>query len=115
MATDLVTSGQAFIEKLTDHEAAFLAASMAKNTIITYQASWTHFTTWCAKHHFEALPATVDTVCTYLSQQAAVGSKVSTLVMRLTAIRHAHSRFGYDSPTHEWKVRALSDQVGSAE
>jgi site-specific recombinase XerD len=107
MATQLVISGQVALETLADHEATFLAASMAKNTIRAYRASWTHFETWCGERGLRAVPATVDTVCTYLSLQAAEGSKVTTLATRLAAIRHVHNSVGYASPTDESKLKLL--------
>jgi hypothetical protein len=55
----------------------------------------------------DALPAKPDAVAEFMADQAATGSRPSTLSPRLAAIRYAHRAAGYDTPTADERVRPV--------
>jgi site-specific recombinase XerD len=91
---------------LAAEQAKLQRALLAKNTQKGYAYDWAMFTAWCSKIEREALPATVETVSLYLTDQLTEGKKVATAVRRSSAINHMHRSNGLDTPvTHE--IRTL--------
>ena len=85
----------------------FAKASKSKATQRAYRADAAIFAAWCTSHAATALPASADAVAAFLADQAATGSRPSTLNRRLAAIRYAHRAAGYDTPTADERVRAV--------
>jgi hypothetical protein len=54
-----------------------------------------------------ALPASAESLCAFLADQASLGKRASTLGRRLAAIRYFHRAAGYDTPTGDEKVKAV--------
>jgi hypothetical protein len=54
-----------------------------------------------------ALPATAESLCAFLADQATLGKRASTLGRRLAAVRYFHRAAGYESPTGDEKVKAV--------
>jgi site-specific recombinase XerD len=54
-----------------------------------------------------ALPATAESLCAFLADQATLGKRASTLGRRLAAVRYFHRATGYESPTGDEKVKAV--------
>jgi site-specific recombinase XerD len=77
----------------------FIRASKAENTLRGYQSDWRDFCAWCEAHSLCALPASPDTVATYIAE-AAGRLRASSLQRRLSAIAEAHKAVGVESPTH---------------
>jgi site-specific recombinase XerD len=77
----------------------FIRASKAENTIRGYQSDWRAFCTWCEPHGLCPLPASPETVASYIAECAG-RLKVGSIQRRLNAIAEAHKAVGLESPTH---------------
>lgn len=75
-------------ETLSAADARYVHAARSANTLRGYRSDWTEFSTWCAEHAHEPLPASA--AATYLTELAGHGAKVGTMSRRLSAIRFAH-------------------------
>lgn len=84
----------------------FACNAFSKNTSRAYRSDWEDFTGWCRIRALQFLPATPDTVATYIGELAARAS-LSTLRRRLVAISQAHSLAGHPSPTKSTTVRMV--------
>ena len=84
----------------------YLRQAKAANTLRAYRADWRDFAGWCAARGREALPAAVDTVALYLTEQACT-RRVSTLTRRLAALSEAHQLAGFESPAAAPAIRVL--------
>jgi site-specific recombinase XerD len=76
----------------------FIRASKAKNTLRGYQSDWRHFCAWCETRSVCALPASPETVASYISECAG-RLKVGSIQRRLNAIAEAHKVIGLEPPT----------------
>jgi site-specific recombinase XerD len=77
----------------------YIKASKAANTVRGYQSDWRDFCGWCESHGFGPLPATPETVASYIAECAQY-LKPGSIQRRLSAIAEAHKVTGTDSPTH---------------
>jgi integrase len=82
----------------------FIRASKAESTIRGYRADWRAFCGWCESHSLCPLPASPETVASYIAECAA-RLKVGSIQRRLNAIAEAHKATGLDSPTTAGMVR----------
>lgn len=83
----------------------------APNTTRAYTAHLKRFSTWCAEHGHQPLPASVDALvgfCTYLAE---AGKKVGTVQQHCAAISKAHAVRGVDSPTDDKQFKIFMDGV----
>lgn len=93
--------------------------SKAKNTITAYNRCWKDFAYYC-EHLLDApaLPASPESVCTYIAHMADDGKKVSTIKQRLAAISYRHRINGLADPTHHPFIAATMEgicrEVGTA-
>jgi site-specific recombinase XerD len=94
----------AFLQQAYAQIAAYAAKSKAKNTWKAYQADLRDFAAWCEAHSLNALPATPETVATYLTDLAP-HCKVATIQRRLSAISQQHAAAGFETPTRSALVR----------
>jgi site-specific recombinase XerD len=94
------------LRPLWEQARAYTEQAKAPRTRRAYRADWTHFSTWCATHHFVSLPAPPEAVALYLTALAAT-AKMSTLTRRVSALSQAHQAAGYDSPTRDLRVRTV--------
>ena len=87
--------------------------SLSAGTRKTYAIDFDHFSRWCIAKGLQALPASPDTVATYLSamgdERNADGSnayKYTTIQRRLSAICRSHVDLGHPSPRSlpTWQV-----------
>jgi site-specific recombinase XerD len=53
------------------------------------------------------LPATAESLCAFLADQATLGKRASTLGRRLAAVRYFHRAAGHETPTGDEKVKAV--------
>ena len=81
----------------------FIRASKAESTIRGYRADWRNFCGWCESHSLCPLPASAETVASYIADCAG-RLKVGTIQRRLNAIAEAHKAVGLESPTHHAMV-----------
>ena len=77
----------------------YIRASKAENTLRGYQSDWRHFFAWCESHGLCPLPASPETVASYVAECAS-RLKVGSIQRRLNAIAEAHKAMGLESPTH---------------
>src|SRR5260221_405555 len=87
--------------------ADFAKASKAPATQAAYGSDFRIFEIWCRARGISALPASAESLCAFLADEAAVGKRASTLGRRLAAIRYFHRAAGYDTPTGDEKVKAV--------
>ena len=87
--------------------ADFAKASKAKATQDAYGSDFRIFESWCRPRGLRALPATAESLCAFLADEASAGRRASTLGRRLAAIRYFHRAAGYDTPTGDEKVKAV--------
>jgi len=96
---------------LTQDEAGYVAAARAANTLRGYRSDWAEFTTWCAQHRLDPLPATAATISGYLTDLARAQAKVGTMSRRLSAIRFAHQLRDFPDPTTGARVMAVWEGI----
>ena len=94
------------VERETAAAVAFALADKADATRRAYRSDWRLFVTWCTARGFTVMPAEPKVVATFLSSEAAAGTKPSTLARRVAAIRYAHRLDGHEPPTSAEAVRA---------
>lgn len=61
-----------------------------------YQEAFEDFALWCHDHRVAPLPASAETVGCYCSDLALRGLAVSTIQLRLAALRLAHRTAGHE-------------------
>lgn len=102
------------LEKRADF---FAGASLSAATKKAYETDWKHFLSWCISHELEALPATAETICLYLSDMAETAA-VSTIVRRMTSITAIHGAAGHVSPVKDDRVgrvlKGIKRTIGTA-
>ena len=82
----------------------FIRASKAENTLRGYQSDWREFCAWCEGHGAGPLPASPETVASYIAECTG-RLKVGSVQRRLNAIAEAHKAAGLDSPTAAGMVK----------
>jgi site-specific recombinase XerD len=87
-----------------DQVREYIRASKAESTLRGYQADWRHFCAWCESHGLRPLPASPETVASYIAECAG-RLKVGSIQRRLNAIAEAHKVVGLEPPTHNAIVR----------
>jgi integrase len=82
-----------------DQVREYIRASKAESTLRGYQSDWRHFCAWCELRGLCPLPASAETVASYIAECAGQ-LKVGSIQRRLNAIAEAHKAVGVESPTH---------------
>jgi integrase len=82
----------------------FIRASKAESTIRGYRSDWRDFCSWSESRSVGVLPATPETVASYIAECAG-RLKVGSIQRRLNAIAEAHRVMGLESPTATGMVR----------
>jgi site-specific recombinase XerD len=82
----------------------FIRASKAESTVRGYRADWRDFCSWCERNSQRPLPASPETVATYIAE-CAQRLKVGSIQRRLNAIAEAHKATGVESTTSAGIVR----------
>jgi hypothetical protein len=82
-----------------DQAREFIRASKAESTLRGYSSDWRDFCAWCEGRRLAPLPASPETVASYIAECAG-RLKVGSIQRRLNAIAEAHKATGLDSPTH---------------
>jgi site-specific recombinase XerD len=83
---------------------AYVRASKAENTLRGYQSDWREFCAWAEVYNVCPLPATAETVASYIAETAQ-RLKPGSIQRRLNAIAEAHKAAGLEVPTHAGLVR----------
>lgn len=89
---------------LEDRARDYVVNSVSESTRCAHARDWAHFSAWAEQRRVEALPASPETICLYLTAHADV-HKPSTLQRRLASVSKAHQMAGYESPTRSALVR----------
>jgi len=87
-----------------DQAREFARHSKAENTLRGYRTDWRDFCAWCERKSLQPLPASPETVASYIAECAG-RLKVGSIQRRLNAIAEAHKATGMDSPTSSGMVR----------
>jgi site-specific recombinase XerD len=82
----------------------FIRASKARSTIRGYRSDWREFCAWSEGHGVCPLPASPESVASYIAECAG-RLKVGSIQRRLNAIAEAHKAVGLDSPTSTGMVK----------
>lgn len=98
-------------QPLSDEEARYVQAARSANTLRGYRSDWTEFSSWCAEHDHEPLPAAAAAISAYLTTLAGHGAKVGTMSRRLSAIRFAHRLRDLPDPTENARVVAVWEGI----
>jgi site-specific recombinase XerD len=77
----------------------FIRASKAQSTIRGYRADWRDFCGWCDSRGLNPLPASPETVASYIAECAG-RLKAGSVQRRINAIAEAYKAVGLESPTH---------------
>lgn len=101
------------LSQLAEHTARYVEAGLAgaANTAKAYAGDLKRFAAWCADHHLEPLPASVDTLAGFVTHLAETGKKVATIQRHCAAISKAHALRGVDSPTDDKKFKVLLEGI----
>src|SRR5437762_7623490 len=67
----------------------YIRASKAASTLRGYESDWHHFCAWSEAHRLRALPASPETVASYIAECAG-RLKPGSIQRRLNAISEAH-------------------------
>jgi site-specific recombinase XerD len=81
-------------------------AEKAFSTRKAYGTDFRIFKAWCDGKGVSSLPASAETVATFLAHETGNGTKPSTLGRRIAAIRYAHKLAHLDTPTDSEAVKA---------
>src|SRR3954447_12305032 len=79
-----------------DATMAYARAEKSASTVSGYASDWRDFERWCAARGATPLPAHVGIVAAYLSGQADLGKKASTIGRRAAALAYFHKRAGHE-------------------
>jgi site-specific recombinase XerD len=110
MNTDLIVRPASDVALLPEAEVGaareFIANQVAPATLRAYRTDARMFSEWCEARGVSALPASPETVATYLSALATEGAKFSTIARRCAAIKFLHETADRESPTTARLVRS---------
>lgn len=87
------------LEADTESARDYARASLSENTLRCYRVALEDFAAWCADRQAQPFPAAPDRVAAYLAACADRGLSVSTIGLRVAAIRWMHETRGVESPT----------------
>ena len=77
----------------------YIKASKSPNTLRGYTHDWRAFVAWCGLHGVTPLPATAETVASYLAG-CAERLKTGSLQRIVNSITEAHRAVNAETPTH---------------
>ncbi|MGI4793647.1 MAG: site-specific integrase [Janthinobacterium lividum] len=108
----------AFAQAERDGARAYRQNEKSVSTRRAYASDFRIFADWCQARGVTCLPADPETVATFISGEAAAGTKASTIGRRLAAIRYAHRLAGQPTPTDAELVgvtmRGIRRTIGAA-
>ena len=97
-------TGADLVPPSLDKAREFARQSKAENTIRGYRSDWKDFCGWCDRRGTGPLPASPETVASYMADCAG-RLKSGSIQRRLNAIAEAHKATGLESPTASGIVR----------
>ena len=90
-----------------------LEGAYAPSTMRSYYTDVEIFLHWCEDQNLVSLPASVETVCRFLEEQAPDRAP-STVRRRLYAIRKVHRLLRLDDPTHDEDINLTFRRIRRA-
>lgn len=90
-----------------------LEGAYAPSTMRSYYTDVEIFLHWCEGQNLVSLPASVETVCRFLEEQAPDRAP-STVRRRLYAIRKVHRLLRLDDPTHDEEINLTFRRIRRA-
>ena len=90
-----------------------LEGAYAPSTMRSYYADVEIFVNWCGAHGLVSFPASVETVCSFLEDQAPDRAP-STVRRRLYAIRKAHRLLRLPDPTYDEDINLTFRRIRRA-
>ena len=81
---------------LTESAQRRIVEAKAANTRRAYARQWRQFEAWCDQHGRVALPATPETLASYVGHLADLGRSTSTIRQAIATVRAVHAAEGYD-------------------
>jgi site-specific recombinase XerD len=90
-----------------------LEGAYAPSTMRSYYADVEIFLSWCGDQNLAPFPASVETVCRFLEEQAPDRAP-STVRRRLYAIRKVHRLLRLDDPTHDEDINLTFRRIRRA-
>ena len=90
-----------------------LEGAYAPSTMRSYRSDVEAFEAWCQKFSLPAFPASVETVCRFLEDQA-LDRAPSTVRRRLYAIRKVHRLLRLDDPPHDEDINITFRRIRRA-
>lgn len=110
MGNMMVKVNNTRLNTITVQANEYMAHAKSSNTLKAYRTDWEDFCRFCNANGATSLPASVETVVTYLTVQAD-SHKVSTLERRIASISQAHQAAGFSTPTSDMQVRVLMQGI----
>lgn len=107
------------LDRIREEAVHLIHTAKADNTSRAYASDWTAFCAWCDDHGLQVLPASVETIALYLTDQKDT-LKVSTLQRRMSSINQAHRMARYEpfstrgEPLHSL-LQSIRKQKGTAQ
>lgn len=83
-----------------DEVFATIAQALAPNTVTAYKAQWQRYLHWCHDRHRTPLPATRETLLSYLKDMKREDLSIPTIRIALAALKRVHAWGGDAAP--EW-------------
>lgn len=112
------TGLQVSLETARENASRYALASKAPNSKRAYASDFRQFADWCSLRKLEAMPASAESVVSYLADTANQGLKVSTIRRKAAAIAYFHRLRGEPAPTENELVKAvlagIAREIGSA-
>lgn len=107
---DLVTQSSHLLTTQTEGVRQLLEASKRPNTLAAYKSDWGQFSKWCSAEGVSVLPASAETVATYIAAKAS-DLRPASLQRHCASIAQAHRLKGLTSPTESELVRTVLQGV----
>lgn len=84
---------------------------LAHSTFRHYEADFRRYERWCQQRGKPCLPASLEMVLAFVTDELHLGFASPTVARRLAAIAHVSARHACSSPTRDPRVRALLRQA----
>ena len=89
--------------------------ALSASTMQTYTRAFSAFEQWCVKYDKVALPASPDSIVTYLRRLSALGMRAATIRVAHAAIVDTHIRAGHPITQKHRRARAALADIVKAE
>ena len=99
------------LNEYQDTVGKYAQASVSANTRRAYRSAWERFTRWSQGKAVSPLPASAETLCSYLAGMADEGCALSSIEQALAAINKAHDLKGFFSPSKDPAVRTVMQGI----